>query len=158
MRRRITRACTTVLLTGGFLFTAVGPAAAHDLDTNRFQVRARPVSGHYEDVGRRGPSVGDSFTFSDNLFHKGERVGRDDGSCDVTRFRRDRFAFQCLVTVTMTGRGQITTQGTFRFAFDERRPVRNSTLAVNGGTGQYQGASGTARFLPDEPRIRFRLS
>jgi len=158
MRRRITRAFGATLLAGVTAFTAVTPAAAHNLGSDRFQVTLRTVSEHYEDVGPRGPSVGDSFTFSDNVFHRGQRVGRDDGNCRVTRRGPKSFAFQCVVTVTLRGRGQITVQGLL--AFRRGRPGAFRDLAITGGTGRYAGASGTAtlRELPREPtRLRFDL-
>ena len=158
MQRRLARACVVVLLACVTAFTTVTPAAADDLDSDRFRVTLRTVSGHYQDVGPQGPSVGDSFTFSDKLFHRGERVGRDDGRCDVTRAGPGRFAFQCVVTLTLRGRGQIALQGVF--AFRRGVPDRNKVIAITGGTGIYAGASGSAKLMDqrDEPtRLQIRL-
>jgi len=158
MRRGITRALAATVLAGATAFTAVTPAAAHDLGTDRFQVTLRTVSAHFEDVGPKGPSVGDTFTFSDNVFHRGQRVGRDDGNCHVTRRGPGSLAFQCAVTVTLRGRGQITLQGLF--AFRRGRPGNATDLAITGGTGGYNGASGTATLIDrrGEPaRLRFDM-
>jgi hypothetical protein len=142
-------ACATAL-------SAVTPAAAHDLDTDRFRVTLRPVAEHYEDVGRNGPSIGDYFVFREKLFHRGHRVGRDNGHCDVTRAGAERFAFACTVTLFLRGRGQIATQGLFAIRFDE--PSGDPTLAITGGTGIYAHASGTATLVEGEPtRLRIDM-
>jgi hypothetical protein len=153
----MTKALVVVTLACASVLTSVPPAAANDLDTDRFRVTLRTVSDHYVDVGRPGPSVGDHFTFSDNVFHQGDRVGRDDGRCDVTRRRSGSFAFLCVVTVTLRGFGQIALQGTLIF---RRGSPGGGVLAVTGGTRQYRDASGTARLTErrGEPtRLYFRL-
>lgn len=155
MRGRMSRAFIVLLLACATAISAVPPAAAHDLDSDRFRVTLRPVDEHYNDVGKKGASVGDSFTFGDKAFHRGERVGRVDGMCDVTRAGAGKFAFQCVVTLTVKGRGQITVQGLF--AFRRGGPDMNETvLAITGGTGIYAGASGKATLM-DEPREPTRL-
>jgi len=137
-------------------FTTATPAVAgHDDD--RFQVVLRPIQFHYEDVGRRGPSAGDYFVFSEKLFNQGERVGRDSGRCDVTRVGRDKFTFHCFVTLTLRGQGKITLQGELRFRRSGPAPGR---LAITGGTRRYAGAAGSARLVEQrgEPtRLRLRL-
>ena len=145
MRRRVTRAFAVVVMACATAFTAITPAAAHDLDTDRFQVTLRPVAEHYEDVGRKGPSIGDYFVFREKLFHRGHQVGRDNGHCNVTRAGAERFAFACTVTLFLRGRGQITTQGLF--AFGRGGPSGEPTLAITGGTGWYAHASGTATLV-----------
>lgn len=159
MRRRIARAlAVVVVVASATAFMASTPAAAHDLDTDRFQVTLRSGAEHYEDNGRKGPSIGDYFVFREKVFHRGNRVGRDSGRCDVTRAGPGRFAFQCTVTVLLRGRGQIALQGLFEFRRGE--PGGNPTLAITGGTDDYAHASGTAtlRERRDEPaRLRFDM-
>jgi hypothetical protein len=92
MRRRVTRAFALVVMACATAFTAITPAAAHDLDTDRFQVKVRGGNGHYEDVGRDGPSIGDYTVFRERVYHRGNRVGRNNGHCDVTRAGIGRFA------------------------------------------------------------------
>ena len=155
MRPRTGRACAVVALAAVTAFFAVTPTAVAGLGDNRFQVTARTVSEHYQDIGHEGPSVGDTYTFSDNLFHHGQRVGRDDGTCHVTRVHRRNFAFHCTVTLTLRGRGQIATQGTLSAA-----GFGKTTLAITGGTKDYFGASGTLTVvqLRGEPeRLRIHL-
>jgi hypothetical protein len=136
-------------------FTAITPAAAHDLNTDRFQVALRGGAGHYEDVGRRGPSIGDYFVFRERVYHRGDRVGRDNGHCDVTRAGAGRFAFQCTVTLFLRHRGQIALQGLF--AYSRRGPEGEPTLAITGGTGWYRHASGTATLVERERGTRLRI-
>ncbi len=159
MRRRIARALAVGVMASAAAFPAVTPAvAAHDLNTDRFQVTLRDDAEHYEDVGRRGPSVGDYFVFREKVFHRGNRVGRDNGRCDVTRAGPGSFAFQCTVTVLLRGRGQIALQGLF--AFRRGHPGGDPTLAITGGTGIYNHASGTATLNErrGEPaRLRFDM-
>lgn len=94
------------------------------------------------DVGRSGPSTGDRFVFWENLFDEdNDRVGRLAGSCDVAQVKRnsngrpkDGF-LQCVGTFRLPD-GQITVQGTMWWS-DE-----TPTLAITGGTGRYDDASG----------------
>jgi len=131
------------------------PATADDLDTDRFQVSSREWTEHFNDVGRKGESLGDSFTFTSKLFHDGERVGRDAVRCDITRVTKRSFGLQCFATLTFRGRGDLTVQG--KILFQEGSEML-STLAITGGTGDYAGASGefeltVTRRGPDRYRI-----
>jgi hypothetical protein len=91
---------------------AASPAAAHDLDSDRFRVTARTISDdYYIDVGKKGPSVGDLNIFTERLFHRGHHVGRDDVRCEVTQATKRRFRTQCVGTFSAFGRGQMATQG-----------------------------------------------
>lgn len=142
MRRQIARAFAVTVMACATAFTAITPAAADDLDTDRFKVSLRGGTGHYEDVGRKGPSIGDSFIFREKVFHHSNRVGRDNGHCDVTRAGPENFAYACTVTVFLRNRGQIALQGLF--AIRRGVPGGDPTLAITGGTGWYNHASGTA--------------
>jgi len=145
MRRRIARAFAVVVVACTTTFTAIAPAAAHDLDTDRFQVKLRTEAEHYEDVGRRGPSIGDYVVIREKLFHRGHRVGRDNVHCDVTTAGPERFALACNVTLFLRGRGQIAMQGVF--AYSRRGPGGDPAFAITGGTGIYNHASGTATLV-----------
>jgi len=123
----------------------------------KFQVVTRTINENYDDTGKDGPSVGDSFTFTEKLFHRGDRVGRDAGSCKVTRVTKRSFGSHCTVTATFRGRGDITVQGAILYKRGERsRP----TVAITGGTGDYKDAAGTVKLVDrrGEPtRLRFRI-
>jgi len=147
-----------VVMAWATAFAAITPAAADDLDTDRFQVSLRGGTDHYEDVGRKGPSIGDYFVFREKVFHHANRVGRDNGHCDVTRAGPERFAFACTVTVFLRGRGQIALQGLF--AYRQGVPGGDPTLAITGGTGLYNHASGTATLVERRgapARLRFDM-
>ena len=158
MRRRIVRAFAVVVVACATAFTAITPAAAHDLDTDRFQVKLRTEAQHYEDVGRKGASIGDYVIVREKVFHRGHRVGRDNVRCDVTTAGPERFAYMCTVTVFLRGRGQIAMQGLF--AYGRRGPRGDSTLAITGGTGLYDHAAGIATLVEEgtgPDRLRFDM-
>ena len=140
-----------------FAVGVAAPPAVAGMDGDRFQVVSRTWTEHYNDVKPKGDSVGDSFTFTEKLFHRGERVGRDAGTCKVTRVTKKSFGIHCTVTATFRGRGDITVQGAILYKRGERsRPV----LAVTGGTGDYKKAAGVVKLIDKrgEPtRLRFRL-
>jgi hypothetical protein len=69
----------------------------------------------------------------------GQRVGRDIVKCDVIRATRRAIHLQCNATLTFRGRGDITVQGKF---IDSANPPQTQTLAITGGTGEFDGASG----------------
>ena len=69
-------------------------------------------------------------------------VGFDSGVCTLSRVP-EKFAEQtlgnCVVTAVWTKRGSLTFQGVVRF---KNRQPQSAVLAVTGGTGKYDGASG----------------
>ena len=154
MRLRIVRACAVVVVACATAFTGLTPAAAHDLDSDRFQVALRPGAEHYEDVGREGPSIGDYFVSRDKVYHRGNRVGRLNFHCYVTRAGAGRFAYQCDYNMFLRGRGTIAMQGLL--AFSEKGPHGEPALAIIGGTGWYVHASGTATVVEHFMRIDMR--
>ncbi len=139
MRRTTTGIMSAMVLVGSAFTMGASPAAADDLDTDRFQVSSRESTEHFNDVGRKGESLGDSFTFTSKLFHDGERVGRDAVRCDITRAKERSFGLQCFGTLTFRGRGDLTIHGKILF---QRESETLPTLAITGGTGDYAGASG----------------
>ena len=69
-------------------------------------------------------------------------VGSDSGVCTLTRVP-EKFAEQtlgsCVVTVVWRKGGSLTFQGAVRF---KHQQPQSAVLAVTGGTGRYDGASG----------------
>ena len=155
MKRMFTPA---VLLLGMLGVLAVpSPAAAH-LGGDHFQVVSRPISEHFEDNGRKGPSRGDVFSFTERLMQDGERVGKDFGRCEVVRATERAFTMHCMVTLLFKGKGQLTVQGAVLF---KRGMTNDPELAITGGTGDYAGASGVMYLIDrrNEPsRFRFHLA
>jgi hypothetical protein len=78
-------------------------------------------------------STGDVLTFANPVFNEDntEKVGTDNGVCVRTAAGK---AWECIWTVTLSG-GQITVEGPF---YDGK----DSTLAITGGTDEYDNASG----------------
>ena len=95
-------------------------------------VRAITKEASNLDLGEDGLSLGDEFIFRDVLRHAGEKIGHDGGVCTVTSVTGPET--QCLVTVSLSG-GRIVIAG-----LNKEGP--DFLIAVTGGTGQYQGASG----------------
>jgi hypothetical protein len=79
-------------------------------------------------------SIGDVLGFANPLYDENneQKVGTDNGQCIRTAPGK---AFECIWTASLDG-GQITVEGPFYDAKD-------STLAITGGTGDYDEASGT---------------
>ncbi len=78
-------------------------------------------------------SVGDVLAFANPVFDEAnkEQVGTDNGQCIRTAAGK---AWECIWTVSLDG-GQITVEGPF---YDGK----DSTLAITGGTDEYNDASG----------------
>lgn len=140
MRRAQTLVAATILGIG-MATAGISPAAA-DLDADQFRLRAATMTERFEDVGRKGESLGDSFISTEKLFHGGERVGTSAVTCQVTRFsqRMNSIRLLCHATLSLRGKGDLIIHGKVVFRRGSNaRPV----LAVTGGTGDYAGASGT---------------
>lgn len=85
------------------------------------------------DLGATGDSVGDVLTFANKVFDASNQnqVGTDSGYCVRTVVGQN---WECAWTVFLAD-GQISVEGPF---FD----TRDSRLAIIGGTGAYNNASG----------------
>ena len=86
------------------------------------------------DAGATGDSIGDSLAFGNPVFDAQDatQVGRDEGVCFRTN---PGVAWECTWT-TILADGSLVVQGPFN---DDGS---DSILAVTGGTGAYDGASG----------------
>jgi hypothetical protein len=86
-------------------------------------------------------------------------VGFDSGVCTLTR-APEKFAEQtlgsCVVTAVWSKRGSLTFQGVVRF---KHQQPQSAVLAVTGGTGRYDGASGVldVSFTPSHKILTIRL-
>ena len=78
-------------------------------------------------------SIGDVLGFANDLYDSNNesKVGTDNGLCIRTAVGA---AFECVWTASLDG-GQLTVEGPFYDAED-------STMAITGGTGDYNNASG----------------
>lgn len=122
---------------------AVRRAAGADPAVRRatIQIVERAVDVSFQDTGAPGPSIGDRFALTSDLFDAaGNKVGRDGGECvlvrvDPTAPPADQQLAHCTITVELAG-GQITFQGL------PHGP--SNYFAVTGGTGAYRAARGQA--------------
>lgn len=80
---------------------------------------------------------GGAFVSHDVLFQAGRKVGTDVVRC---RFNTSTHRATCRVLVVLTGRG------TIRLRFSSAEGDTGGPLTVVGGTGQFQGATGRARY------------
>jgi Allene oxide cyclase len=115
------------------LATTVATASSRD-HSRTIRVVERAVSDTVVDLGAPGDSVGDMLTFGNDVFNAKNvvKVGRDEGACFRTN---PGLAWECTWT-TILAHGSISVQGPF---YDD---LRNSSLAITGGTGRYSGAQG----------------
>ncbi len=86
------------------------------------------------DVGPAGDSLGDILAFGNPIFDaaNAHEIGRDQGYCVRTNVGQ---SWECNWTVILD-RGSITVEGPF---YDD---LRDSQLAITGGTGAYRNAQG----------------
>jgi hypothetical protein len=134
---------------GGASFAAADPSS-RDADT----FIAKTVQSANIDLGDHGFSLGDEFVFSDDLFAKNDdnhrsdnhddAVGTDGGVCTIVRVAdagAEHGTAQCVVTLSLTDRGQITIQGLVDVT-GGNTPA-SFDLAITGGTGDFADAGGT---------------
>lgn len=94
------------------------------------------------DEGRRGLSLGDSFTFrSVMLDAAGNKIGANGGECAILSVSKEQITrANCTATYGIRG-GQVMAMG-----FYDGRIGAVGDLAIVGGTGKYQGAKGVVRY------------
>jgi hypothetical protein len=87
-------------------------------------------------------SAGDVLAFANPVFdsENKQRMGSDNGACIRTAAGK---AWECFWTVSLSG-GQITVEGPFNDG-------RDSTLAITGGTDEYEDASGQMQLHARNP-------
>jgi hypothetical protein len=87
-------------------------------------------------VGKKGDSHGDQFTFSNPVYDAtdSKKVGKDLGDC--IRIRPSAGQWYCIWTTWIKGKGSIAIAGPF---YDDR----SSTMAITGGSGMFANARGT---------------
>jgi allene oxide cyclase len=129
-------------MTSGYLVVAVLLAAGaivagcgDDDETTTLNVVEHADNDTLQHVGpaSEDDSVGDVLAFANDLYDENNesKVGTDNGLCIRTAVGE---AFECVWTASVEG-GQLTVEGPF---YD----TKDSTLAITGGTGDYNEASG----------------
>ncbi len=131
------------------------PSAVADLGAPEFTLKAVTIAEHYDDVGRKGESIGDTLVFSEKLFHAGDRVGRAAVTCSVIDAGKSSIRLLCSATLTLRGHGDLNVHGKVVFREGSKRlPV----LAVTGGTGDYTGATGTMTLRESNRTSRYDIA
>lgn len=133
MRKRL----PIVVMLGTIALFAAGCGGDDDSsDTTTISVVERAETDVLQHIGPASEkdSTGDVLGFANDLYDENNesKVGTDNGFCIRTAPGK---AFECAWTASLDG-GQITVQGPF---YD----TEDSELAITGGTGQYENASGT---------------
>jgi hypothetical protein len=132
------------------------PSSSENVQT--FTLVSRTDQAADIDVGKKGPSLGDYFVFSDNVLQNGKKVGTDGGTCTIVNLSTKLVRAQCLVTVSLPN-GDLTVQGIAIFPI-ANVPSKPNTLAITGGTRAYRTAQGDATVtdLPNgDTRIVVRI-
>jgi hypothetical protein len=130
----------------------VGSASQPDITTARtFTVLAHATSFKMINVGGKGIGPGDYVVERWALCRGGAHAGRLTDQCTINFSQAPSYpAALCWFAFTVTGRGEITADGSVVFAPAPEgfRPVPFN-LPVNGGTGRFQNARGQiqVRFL-----------
>ena len=132
MRKSFTLVSLLVLalvLGAGVGFTQWQQARAQE----SFMVIEHATTNTVTDLGEEGDSMGDTLTWSNDLYDDQDAnvVGTSSGSCWRTKPGK---TWECSWTNTLED-GSIVVQGPF---YDDG----DSTIAITGGTGTYSGATG----------------
>ena len=146
MRRWV--AAVLAAVAGAGLATAVTAGVAHSAPPAphppTLRLFERDTQQAAIDLGDRGQGPGDLFVFAGDLTDgtaTGPKVGRAAGSCITTSGDAAKPGdLLCAITLTLRG-GQIQTQA----VYDSAALFGGSVvpLAITGGTGDYENASGT---------------
>jgi len=101
-----------------------------------FRVIEHANTDVYTDTGKKGDSQGDLLTWYNPIYDDTNttKIGHDQGDC--IRVSTSKGSWECRWLTSIKGRGQIMVEGAF---FD----TKDSTLAVTGGTGEFDNARGT---------------
>lgn len=128
------------LLILAVLIIALVPVGVGSISTDadhskpKLTVVEHAVSDTVVDVGTPGDSLGDVLAFGNPIFNANNtaQIGRDQGYCIRTNVGE---SWECHWTVILDN-GSLTVAGPF---YDD---LRDSQLAITGGTGAYRNARG----------------
>jgi hypothetical protein len=134
--------------------TAAG-AKRHGKKVQILNLTTRTAQEAELDLGATGPSVGDRFVFSDNVFRGNQQIGILGGECIFVRLEPNPVpqgqeptsaVVNCVVSVQLP-KGQLTVQGLVTFS---EQSGDRFTLAITGGTRAYRTAHGQATITTSE--------
>ncbi|MEV6318873.1 hypothetical protein [Streptomyces sp. NPDC051776] len=122
-----------------------------------FRLVAKQTQISFVDVGVPGPSQGDEFVTSADLYRGSTKIGTQGGVCTLTRTApNDEFDEQCVNTLTLPG-GQLTVQGLISVTSAGPGDI---DLAITGGTELYRRARGDVHAVllnPTDTQLTIRL-
>jgi hypothetical protein len=147
-------------LTAGTIaaLVAVLPAQGQDATGARtltFTSTEKQGEEHVIDTRPKGPSVGDRWLLASTLRQAGKVAGRLEGDC--VGVDKTYGVLQCSLVVILPD-GRLTIQGA---SVSKRIPGVGGTgeeYAITGGTGAYQGATGTMRRNGNDTRDTLTIS
>jgi allene oxide cyclase len=115
--------------------SAAGAAAKGESPVPDLTVVEHAATDLVIDLGDKGDSLGDQLVFGNDLYDAGNTavVGRDQGNCFRTN---PGMSWECTWTNILAD-GAIVVQGPF---YDD---LRDSELAITGGSGAYVAATGS---------------
>ncbi len=145
--RRLTAVVASGLLLGGVLVASPAAWADHANGLEDFNLTGEFTDFEKDDTGKKGPSKGDTFTVTMDLFDEdGEEAGEGESTCEATHVDRDahEFTADCegvfrLADGKLKMSGEVT-QDDFK--------NREIVLDIDGGTRDYKEAAGTVTFTP----------
>lgn len=131
-------------LAGGAALAVASPAqAARDTYIQVVEVR----TGYSDTLGGRPPTVGDSFSFTSDLFQKGQKTGTDHGTCTFKKIQgpaeNPALAKARCVMVLDFGSGALKLKGPVDFDF--RVGPQDFVLKIAKATGRFAGATGAMK-------------
>jgi hypothetical protein len=121
----------TGLLAGGLLVAPPASAAERML-----KVRETVLQTHVDNVGEKGPSLGDRLTFVSRLSSGSARTGAAVGDCTWYSGKSKATAQYYCTEMFRLREGQIAIAGLFSYD----RAV--NTFAITGGSGRFRDAAG----------------
>jgi hypothetical protein len=125
----------------GFALPAAGSSGNNDQHST-FRVTAAVTQESQIDLGATGPSLGDEIVFSGPLLQGANQVGHQGAVCTTVSLQGQQEEAQCVATYSFGG-GQITAQALVILGSPAPYEV-----AITGGTGKYEGATGEIHVLP----------
>jgi hypothetical protein len=139
---------TAGLAAGGCMVAAQSASSATSVRhaaTQRFVLVDHTGRTEFNDVRPAGISVGDSFTFSEDVTRSGKRVGFAGGVCTETAVSARSTSQLCTITAVLS-RGQLVVSGIATYPTAGTVPPAH--YAITGGTGAFRTARGQLTVTP----------
>ena len=157
MNRNRIRAAAVVLVAAGagVAIAAAAPASTRPVGQT-ISFTERQISDRNFNLGSaHGIAVGAVELSANSLMQGRRQIGRDGGSCTVTRLSAQSADDLCLDVLALPG-GQIDLAGLVPSTPQGPGPF---DVAVTGGTGRYQDARGYATVVPSQnPKVTVHLT